>query len=56
MSFEEILGDIRNYKPLNLFQFVEINKLSNSDKMIILEEFNLVVAYLLNIIELQDKL
>jgi hypothetical protein len=56
MSFKEILEDIKNYKPLTIFQFVEINKLSNSDKMILFEEYNLVIAYLINIIELGEKL
>ena len=55
MSLADIIHNIKNYKPLTVFQMVEINKMSNSDKIIIIEEYGIIVNYLMSVIELREK-
>ncbi len=50
MKIEEVLRHIRNLNPLPLSLLVSINKMTDNEKITIIEEYNLQIIYLLSII------
>jgi len=51
MKIEEVIKKIGDLEPLTLLQLIELNNFTSSEKMLIIEEYNNLVKYLLGIIQ-----
>lgn len=51
MKVEEVLHHIKDLEPLTLLLMIELNNFTSSEKMLIIEEYNNLVEYLLGIIQ-----
>ena len=51
MKVEEVLHHIKDLEPLTLLLMIELNNFTSSEKMLIIEEYNNLVEYLLGVIK-----
>ena len=51
MKIEDVLKQIRDLEPLTLLLMIELNNFTSSEKMLIIEEYNNLVEYLLGVIK-----
>ena len=54
MKIREVLKHIKELEPLTLLLMIEMNNFTGSEKMMIIEEYDILVRYLLDIIHMKE--
>ena len=54
MKIREVLKHINDLEPLTLLLMIEMNNFTSSEKMMIIEEYDILVRYLLDIIHMKE--